>query len=289
MQKPMDFMDSPVIRRRNAERLIFEVPNEIPRPMVSWYNRHCDGAEGSAPRKSVRLTAEEERVLFRQYNYARFRVLKAQRHVERSRMRPLDQHLDDLLHWSDTAASLRAQIVEINLPLVLAMAKRTRSKDGDFADLVAEGNVALVRSVDKFDCERGFKFSTYACRAILKAFSRYGAKQTRYRQRVPFEFDPELESADGGVHQDLHGGNEPLELIRRVVRENNADLSEVEQEILHYRFGLFAGQNPPRLTLEQVGRRIGMTKERVRQLQNRALEKLREVLDPLCAGELMLN
>ncbi|MEZ6241833.1 MAG: sigma factor [Phycisphaerales bacterium] len=76
------------------------------------------------------------------------------------------------------------------------MAKRTRMSEVDFADLVSEGNMALLRAVDKFDAGRGFKFSTYACRAILKAFSRQGMKLSKYRQRFPTDFDPKLEESD---------------------------------------------------------------------------------------------
>ena len=76
------------------------------------------------------------------------------------------------------------------------MAKRVRLKDVDFGDQISEGNMALLRAVDKFDASRGFKFSTYACRAILKSFSRQGMKSTRYRQRFPTGFDPSLESSN---------------------------------------------------------------------------------------------
>ena len=90
----------------------------------------------------------------------------------------------------------RTQITQANIPLVLAMAKRCKLAAVDFAELISEGNMALLRSVDKFDCARGFKFSTYACRAILKSFSRVATKTSRYRSRFPVEFDPALEKSD---------------------------------------------------------------------------------------------
>ena len=76
------------------------------------------------------------------------------------------------------------------------MAKRTRMSEVDFADLISEGNMALLRAVDKFDAARGFKFSTYACRAILKAFSRQGVKLSKYRAMFPTDFDPALEKSN---------------------------------------------------------------------------------------------
>ena len=62
--------------------------------------------------------------------------------------------------------------------------------------MVSEGNMALLRSVEKFDCARGFKFSTYSCRAILKAFSRVAMRVSRYCGQFPTEFDPAMERSD---------------------------------------------------------------------------------------------
>ena len=76
------------------------------------------------------------------------------------------------------------------------MAKRTRLGDVDFAEVVSEGNMALIRAVDKFNVDKGFKFSTYACRAILKAFSRTALKSNRHRMRFPVEFEPDMEKSD---------------------------------------------------------------------------------------------
>ena len=86
---------------------------------------------------------------------------------------------------------LRHEIAEVNVASSWPWPK-TRAEDMEFADMLGEGNMALLRAVDKFDVSRGFKFSTYACRAILKAFGR-GRKQTKYRQHNPVHFDPEME------------------------------------------------------------------------------------------------
>src|SRR5690606_16387077 len=107
--------------------------------------------------------------------------------------RPSMLALRALATWAGRAAAARGRIVESNLPLVLAMARRAAPAGIDYSDLISEGNFALLRSVDKFDCSRGFKFSTYACRAILKSFSRVMMRNSRYRSRFPVEFDPSLE------------------------------------------------------------------------------------------------
>ena len=155
------------------------------------------------------------------------------------------------------------------------MAKRTRMSEVDFADLVSEGNMALLRSVDKFDCGRGFKFSTYACRAILKAFSRQGMKLSKYRQRFPTDFDPAMEKSN---HLELTRRDRELDAaagVKQIVETNEAELTRVERTVIFHRFGLTGEKDTAPLTLEQVGQIIGVTKERVRQIQNKALEKIR--------------
>jgi RNA polymerase sigma factor (sigma-70 family) len=188
-----------------------------------------------------------------------------------------------ILHWDRRAEQYRELVAQTNLALVLAMAKRTRMNDVEFSDLVSEGNMALLRAVDKFDVSRGFKFSTYACRAILKAFSRTGVKLSKYRQLFPTDFDPKLEKSDflqrkrDGVEDDC------VDEIRRIIGDNCAELTDLEQSVIEHRFSLSPCQTKKReydpLTLDQVGKIIGVTKERVRQIQNRALEKIRLSLE----------
>jgi RNA polymerase sigma factor (sigma-70 family) len=151
----------------------------------------------------------------------------------------------------------------------------------DYAELISEGNMALLRSVDKFDCGRGFKFSTYACRAILKSFSRVALRTGRYRSRFPTEFDPTLEKSDHLDQLRARQELDCLEDLREMLSDNVADLNEVETRVIQARFALNqvteSADGGPK-TLEQVGLLIGVTKERVRQIQNRALEKLRAKL-----------
>jgi RNA polymerase primary sigma factor len=164
------------------------------------------------------------------------------------------------------------------------MAKRTRMSEVDFADLVSEGNMALLRAVDKFDAGRGYKFSTYACRAILKAFSRQGMKLSKYRQRFPTDFDPKLEKSNYLETKRGDFEKDAADEVKRIVLENRADLTDVERTVIEHRFNLRpAGEAQPEtekpMTLEQVGQIIGVTKERVRQIQNKAMEKIRAQLE----------
>lgn len=280
LQEPMDFIDSPVFYENSANQLIYEEAPDIQSPDTSWYHPVMDSltASSKTPKQStqVLLTAAEERVLFLQFNYARHRVRKIQDSL--NGMQPTPEQADEILTWNRIAERMREQVANTNLALVLAMAKRTRMSEVDFADLVSEGNMALLRAVDKFDCGRGFKFSTYACRAILKAFSRQGMKLSKYRQRFPADFDPKLERSDYMERKrDTHEG-ECAEEVRTIVLSNRANLTNIEQTVIHHRFGLDE-ENPTQLTLEQVGQIIGVTKERVRQIQNKALDKIRVELE----------
>ena len=296
-----------------AMRIVFDEAPPIPEPSTDWYHpvmdSYIDTSRQPSSQGTVLLTAKEERALFLKYNYCRFRVLQIRERV--LEQDPIDaDDARDLLHWHERAERLREQIADTNLALVLAMAKRTRMSEVDFADLVSEGNMALLRAVDKFDVARGFKFSTYSCRAILKAFSRQGVKLSKHRQMFPTDFDPKLERSDYARTRRAEHEDDCVDEVRRIIRENKAELSDIEREVIHHRFGVDptgrtdAQQNPmplppvttpalntrdrgsskhrvdhQPLTLEQVGKIIGVTKERVRQIQNKALEKIRLQLE----------
>lgn len=280
LSQPMDYIDSDEFRKPKAEKKIFEDAEVIERPDVSWYRPLMDDPQPDRQTRNtgtVLLSAAQESVLFLKYNYARHRVSELQ--IKIGPADPNDEQARQLLNWHRVATQYREQIAETNLALVLAMAKRTRMSEVDFADLVSEGNMALLRSVDKFDCGRGFKFSTYACRAILKAFSRQGMKLSKYRQRFPTDFDPALEKSN---HLEILRRTHELEAadeVKHIVLCNDAQLTKVEQTVIHHRFGLGCEIPPPPLTLEQVGQIIGVTKERVRQIQNKALDKIRVTLE----------
>ena len=282
LAEPMDFIKSNEFDRPDAEERIYERPPEIARPDVSWYRPLMDDPEPSrhGPTKNsgtILLTGAQERVLFLQYNYARHRVRELQMKIGPNE--PTEEQARALLRWYRRANRYREQIAETNLALVLAMAKRTRMSEVDFADLVSEGNMALLRSVDKFDCGRGFKFSTYACRAILKAFSRQGMKLSKYRQRFPTDFDPAMEKSN---HLELVRRDRELDAaqdVKHIVLSGEAELTEVEKTVIYHRFGLDGGGETNPLTLEQVGQIIGVTKERVRQIQNKALDKIRVAVE----------
>ena len=225
------------------------------------------------------LTTEQEQLFFKRLNFARMQVWKVLKSYAGRRLSAAATR--KLLGWAHRALAIRGEIVRLNMPLVLAMAKRTRLSGIDFNELISEGNMALLRSVGKFDCSRGFKFSTYSCRAILKSFSRVAMRTSRYRTKFPVEFDPTLEKSDymeqkrNGVELDC------VSEVKQIIQRNLANLNDVEETVIRERFAISATPADAQMpkTLEQVGQVIGVTKERVRQIQNKALAKIREALE----------
>jgi RNA polymerase primary sigma factor len=269
------YIDHPLFAKPNVERVLFGGKHKL----GAGETRFKEPGRARLAGERVTLSAAEEILLFQRYNYARMRVCRLAAACVNG---PLAwDALCELLAWVHRAMAAREVIAGVNMPLVLAMAKRTRLMSLDYNELVSEGNFALLRSIDKFDCARGFKFSTYACRAILKSFSRVAMKAARYRGQFPTEFDPFMEKSDFSDRKRDDTASLCVEEIRDILSQNRADLNEMEQTVIRERFAL-SGQGDPAArpkTLEQVGLMIGVTKERVRQIQNKALKKIRLTLE----------
>ncbi len=272
-----DYMDSPVFRRRHIESDLFDGNSEPQLPLTSWYQPTREDSTASNSTGTPQLMkADEERTMFLRFNYSKMRLCQLQRRIKRE---GLSKELaDEVLLWHRRFEHFREYLVRTNLALVLAMAKRTRLGDVDFAEIVSEGNMALLRAVDKFNADRGFKFSTYACRAILKAFSRTALKASRHRLHFPVEFEPDLEKSDWQDRRRDQVEDDCIDELKTIVDRNLADLSSVEQTVIRRRFNWQQAEESP-LTLEEVGKIIGVTKERVRQIQNKALAKIKSVME----------
>jgi RNA polymerase primary sigma factor len=235
-----------------------------------------------------------------------------------------------LVHRGQRAKS---ELIQANLRLVVSIAKRYSGRGMLFLDLIQEGNLGLMRAVDKFDHTKGFKFSTYATWWIRQAITRSIADQAR-TIRIPVHMvesmnrvlrtqrqmhqelqrDPTLDElaercamSVEKVREILRISLDPLSLDSPVgeeddsnlgdfIKDDSADapvdtairemllaavdealdeLSEREQEIVRKRFGLDGGQAR---TLEDVGREMGVTRERIRQIEAKTLAKLRHPL-----------
>lgn len=280
LSEPAEYIDHALYHQPGVETMLFGAPARRRGGSTCFEEiRPVDpsSGEGSA------LNTVQEIELFQRFNYARLCIARiVEKYTDQSM--PTDA-VRELLAWAHRATMVRGQIVQANIPLVLAMAKRTRLSGLDFNELISEGNFALLRSVDKFDCSRGFKFSTYACRAILKSFSRVAMRTSRYRGQFPTEFDPTLEKSDyvDRKRDDVEG--QCVAEIRDILLNNRAELNDIEQTVIRERFALNASTLPAKpKTLEQVGEMIGVTKERVRQIQNKALAKIRTILEDTLAA-----
>lgn len=128
-----------------------------------------------------------------------------------------------------------------------------------------------MRAVDKFDYARGFKFSTYASWAVMKNFARSIPEQRRHGERYQTGWDTYLDAIGTAPRED--SDNEEVLALRGTVERMLATLDARERSILRQRYGLDDAGEPQ--TLEQIGRRFGVSKERIRQLEARAMTKLR--------------
>lgn len=215
------------------------------------------------------LTAEGERLLFRRMNYLKYQAQKLvdQLDPDAAKASELDR-IDELL---EQAGLIKNQIVQANLRLVVSIAKRHVSRGQDLFELVSDGNVSLMRAVERFDYTRGFKFSTYASWAIMKNYARSVPEQRRHGERYQTGWDEMLEAVGSAQPDDLD--NEQLDVLRGTVDRMLSSLDARERSILRQRYGLDDRGQPQ--TLEQIGRRFGVSKERIRQLESRAMTKLR--------------
>lgn len=248
-------------------------------PRDIWYVKHPDTRTLSAASDARRIVSciqrdswpgepPSQQALFQAMHTCACRVAGADRAGNKEAVRR---------RWAARWRVIREYIVKQNVGLVYKTLAKFDTTRLDADSLLSDGMYALGRAVDRFDPWRGYHFSTYACNSIIRAMMRRKRRETRYREAYPIHYQPDLEQPERSrqPEQDLY-----LERLRLILRDNSAALTPIEWGVLHRRF-LFDGSR--QLTFEAIGDEIGLSKERVRQIQNAALRKLRASLaeDPV--------
>lgn len=220
------------------------------------------------------LTPGEEVELFRAYNFLKFAADQLRSTL--NPRRPAKTKVSEIERLLGEADQVRERIVRANLRLVVANARLFADAHNSFDDLVSDGNLSLIEAVEKFDFARGFRFSTYATHAIRRSYFRRISRKQRDRQRfVPTDPDI-LQSAPEREASEVDDGSSQ-KLYDRLMTRMSECLTDREQAIVRARFNL-DGKGESQ-TLAVLAKRLGLCKERVRQLQHKAIEKLRDLAE----------
>lgn len=271
-EQTVDFMDSAEFHRSNAEDRILnalppeakpttstKIPPGLPPYLASLY---------SIPL----LTREDEVYYFRKMNYLRYKAAQLQKKLDP--IRPRAKDMDELERLLEQSSEIKNFLIRSNLRLVVSIAKRHMKPNTSFFEMVSDGNMSLIRAIEKFDYGKGFKFSTYASWAVMKNFAR--SIPAEHTQLERFRTGNEEIFQNSSDYRLEHSQDEVTNHRQHAVIMGILDqLEPREKDIIVHRYGLSEGAAP--LTLEQVGHRFGVTKERIRQLEARALKKMRKI------------
>ncbi len=223
------------------------------------------------------LKPEEERQLFRRMNFQKYRANALRSRLNPSR--PNARVMDQIEQCLADAGQIRNHIVQANLRLVVSIARKFVNDETTLDELTSDGNLILMKAAERFDYSRGFRFSTYATHAVQREFYRIYTKQRRRRwQEVATDPDvlvQSVEAAEGSDRQLREA--EAVGYLKGLMAHC---LDSREYEIVDRRFGLNADDGGQ--TLREVGESLQISKERVRQIQTRAIEQLRQlaIYDP---------
>jgi len=276
----IEYIMSEEFTQPDAEEKILAAPISV-RRMPKELLKTASKPEQSRPdfveaiKKIPTLNREQEVELFRRYNFCKFSASGLIKKL--SLTAPCAAAAQKAGELLSSAERIKNLIIEANLSLVFRIAGK-HATGANVSDLVSEGNMALIRAVERFDYTKGFRFGTYASWVIAREFARY-----QPAGNMPAGERSDLEDVSVSEHLKTRpAGVEAIEMARssleQVIEEN---LTEREQHIIRYHFGLTGSIVKKEFkTLKQIGDELGISKERVRQIELIALGKLRQTLSP---------
>ncbi len=227
------------------------------------------------------LTGKQEMFLFRQYNYLKYSADKLRKGLDLNR--PSGSIMRQVRNYLRMSREVQDVLTRSNLRLVVSVARKHAGNVSEMPDLISDGNMTLLNAIEKFNYERGNKFSTYATWAIVKRFATYYAAKGRHQAEYIVS-DEMLEVAsnlriDDNQVTAVESARKSLEDIM------DETLEERERIIVCEHYGLTIKTDNPETTgrrkprsLSQISALVGLSKERVRQIELFALQKLRRVL-----------
>ena len=272
LEQPVEYMDSEEFHTKNADKLILcAPPARDPKAKVAKAPPGLPAYLASLYTVPL-LTREEEAHYFRKMNYLKFKASVLQEKINPAR--PSAREMDAIEKLLDQAVEVKNFLIRSNLRLVVSIAKKHVKPNMNFFEMVSDGNMSLIRAIEKFQYLLGNKFSTYATWAIMKNFARSipaeHVQLDRFRTGNDEIFSGSRDERANQFQQELINQTQHTLIMSILDR-----LDTREKSIILHRFGLEEGTEPE--TLEQVGNRLGVTKERIRQLESRALRKLKKI------------
>lgn len=221
------------------------------------------------------LDARQEADLFCRYNYLKHKADALRKRIDLNHVRSVKlKQVESLLIQANM---VKNAIVRANLRLVVSIAKKHVGGPQNLFELISDGNISLMKAAEKFDFSRGFRFSTYASWAIMRNFARSVSKERYHHDRFATGNDEALDVAAGMGSYDP--ARAALGDARDSVEVLLAKLSPRERSILIHHYGL--DQDGRGQTFDELGRQLGISKERVRQIEAQALTKLRHMAGAL--------
>jgi RNA polymerase sigma factor (sigma-70 family) len=242
--------------------LVARVPRDLPPDLHGIFNQPV-------------MPQELEIDAFRRMNYLRFKARRLQKQLDIYEARSTDlAEIEDLL---TQAHLLKNQLVQSGLRIAVHVARKHQRPGLPLPELISDANIWLMRSVERFDFARNVKFSTYASYAIMKNFARGRTEQIARPDRRLLtgqdEFLSQVNNRDGVSSSDRLDNITVQGELLSVIDE----LPTRERDLVVAHYGL--DQTQPALSLSELGLKMGLTKTRVRQIETRALRKLRVLIE----------